>query len=157
MRNPYWSKDVDLTGEAANPGEQFARIFEPYFDGTTTVLREIGKRDVQEEMDAFAPYTDISYMLNQLKVGDTSVLTHSQPYFGDFSSLSHNPADVINIVRSAESAFGNLSAAERASYGNDWRVWFTAQFQTSVNSVSVDGVTSAVQSVNTSENKEIDE
>lgn len=139
MRNPYWSKSVDLTGEATNPGEVFARIFEPYFDGFTTSLREVGKRNVQEEMDAFAPYTDIAYMLNQLKVGDTSVLAHSQSYYGDFSDLSNNPADVINTVRSAEAAFGQLPAADRAKYGNDWRVWFTAQLQTSSNLVHVDG------------------
>ena len=140
MRNPYWSKSVDLTGEASNPGDVFARIFEPYFDGSTTSLREVGKRNVQEEMDAFAPYTDITYMLNQLKVGDTSVLSRSQPYYGDFSDLSNNPADVINTVRAAEAAFGQLSAADRAAYGNDWRVWFTAQLQASDHSVPADGL-----------------
>lgn len=139
MRNPYWSKSVDLTGEATNPGDEFARIFEPYFDGSTTSLREVGKRNVQEEMDAYAPYTDISYMLNQLKVGDTSVLSSRQPYYGDFSDLSNNPADVINTVRFAEAAFGQLSAADRAAYGNDWRVWLTAQLQAGSNPVPVDG------------------
>lgn len=139
MRNPYWSKSVDLTGEATYPGDEFARIFEPYFDGYTTTLREVGKRNVQEEMDAYAPYTDISYMLNQLKVGDTSVLAHSQPCYGDFSDLSSNPADVINTVRYAETAFGQLPASDRAAYGNDWRVWLTAQLQTSSNPLPVGG------------------
>lgn len=147
MRNPYWSKSVDLTGEATNPGEEFARIFEPYFDGSTTSLREVGKRNIQEEMDAYAPYTDIAYMLNQLKVGDTSVLSHSEPYYGDFSDLSNNPADVINTVRSAETAFGQLPASVRSSYGNDWRVWFTAQLQASSNPVPVDGPSDPEKSV----------
>ena len=147
MRNPYWSKSVDLIGEATNPGEEFARIFEPYFDGSTTTLREVGKRNVQEEMDAYAPYTDISYMLNQLKVGDTSVLSKSQPVYGDFSNLSNNPADVINTVRSAEAAFGQLPAVDRAAYGNDWRVWFTAQLQASSDSVPVDGPVDTATSV----------
>lgn len=147
MRNPYWSMSVDLTGEAANPGEEFARIFEPYFDGSTTTLREIGKRNVQEEMDAYAPYTDISYMLNQLKVGDTSVLSGRQSYYGDFSNLSNNPADVINTVRFAEAAFGQLSAADRAAYGNDWRVWFTSQLQAGADSVPVDGPSDSAKPV----------
>lgn len=150
MRNPYWSISVDLTGEATNPGEEFARIFEPYFDGSTTSLREVGKRNVQEEMDAYAPYTDIAYMLNQLKVGDTSVLAHSQPYYGDFSDLSNNPADVINTVRAAETAFGQLSSADRATYGNDWRVWFTAQLQASSDPVSVSDSADSVSSVDVS-------
>lgn len=150
MRNPYWSKSVDLTGDATNPGEEFARIFEPYFDGSTTILREVGVRNVQEEMDAYAPYTDIAYMLNQLKVGDTSVLTRVQPSYGDFSDLSRNPADVINTVRAAEAAFGQLSSADRATYGNDWRVRLTAQLQASSNSVSVVGPADSESSVDVS-------
>lgn len=162
MRNPYWSKSVDLTGEATYPGEVFARIFEPYFDGSTTSLREVGKRNVQEEMDAYAPYTDIAYMLNRLKVGDTSVLSSKQAYYGDFSDLSNNPADVINLVRSAEAAFGQLPAAERAAYGNDWRVWFTSQLQASSNPVPESGPSDPESPVNkdvsretTSDSKEV--
>nr|CAI9749991.1 virion structural protein [Microvirus sp.] len=108
-------------------------------------------------MDTFAPYTDISYMLNQLKVGDMSVLSSSRPYYGDFSNLSNNPADVINTVRAAESAFGQLPAADRAAYGNDWRVWFTSQLQACSDSVSVDGSSDSHSSVEPVVQKEVSE
>lgn len=126
MRNPYWNGEFSLTDKATEPGNRLARIFEPFFDGSTTQLRQIGTRDIQQEMDALAPYCDINYMLSQLKRGDTSVLSSRQAFYGDFSGLSSNPADVINLVNGASAAFGLLSTEERATYNNDWRAWLTA-------------------------------
>lgn len=147
MRNPYWNCKVDLSGEATNPGERFARIFEPYFDGSTTCLREIGKKDIQASMDALAPYSDISYMLSQLKVGDTSVLSSRDPLYGDFTGLPNNPAEVINLVSGAESSFGQLSQADRAKYNNDWRLWFADLIQPRDSSGAADVSVPAVDSV----------
>lgn len=143
MRNPYWNCSVALSSRPTNPGERNARIFEPFFDGTTTRLRQIGTKDVQSAMDALAPYCDIRYMLNQLKVGDTSVLSGKLPLYGDFTGLSDNPADVINIISGAESAFGKLSQDDRAMYNNDWRLWFVERLQSKPDSVLLDGPSSS--------------
>ena len=126
MRNPLFNGVTINTRMATNPGEPLARIFEPFFDGQTTVLKEVGKRNIQEFMDAQAPQCDIAYMLTRLKAGDTSVLSDSPPLFGDFSELSHNPADVLNLTRTAELSFGSLSKEERAKFNNDWRVYFSS-------------------------------
>lgn len=147
MRNPYWNGEYSLTDKATNPGERLARIFEPFFDGSTTKLRQIGTRDIQQEMDALAPYCDINFMLSQLKRGDTSVLSSKQAFYGDFSGLSSNPADVINIVNGASDAFGLLSAEERARFNNDWRAWLTAQLSDRPVSDTPGGVAAAVDAV----------
>lgn len=126
MRNPLFNGVTINTRMATNPGESLARIFEPFFNGETTVLKEVGKRNIQEFMDAQAPQCDIAYMLTRLKVGDTSVLSDSPPLFGDFSEFTHNPADVLNLTRNAELSFGSLPKEERAKYNNDWRVYFSS-------------------------------
>lgn len=126
MRNPHFNGLNINTRLATNPGDPLARIFEPFFDGSTTVLKEVGKRNIQEFMDAQAPQCDIAYMLTRLKVGDSSVLTDSTPLFGDFSELPANPADVLNLTRSVEFSFGSLPKEERAKYNNDWRVYFSS-------------------------------
>ena len=126
MRNPLFNGVTINTRMATNPGESLARIFEPFFNGSTTVLKEVGKRNIQELMDAQAPQCDIAYMLTRLKAGDSSVLSSSTPLFGDFSELSHNPADVLNLTRNAELSFGSLSKEERVKYNNDWRVYFSS-------------------------------
>lgn len=136
MRNPLFSKPC-LNPEAypSEAGTPLVKIYEPVFDGHSTSLREVGTKNIQKEMDAGAKYCDINYMLSQLSNGDTSCLTSSQPLYGDFSQLPNNPADVLNLINSAQSAFGQLSASERARYSNDWRVWFTANLQDSGPSV----------------------
>lgn len=126
MRYPHFTGVTINTRMATNPGDPFARIFEPFFDGCTTVLKEVGKRNIQEFMDAQAPQCDIAYMLTRLKAGDSSVLTSSTPLFGDFSELPYNPADVLNLTHSAELSFGSLPKEERAKYNNDWRVYFSS-------------------------------
>lgn len=126
MRNPLFNGVTINTRMATNPGDPLARIFEPFFDGCTTVLKEVGKRNIQDFMDAQAPQCDIAYMLTRLKAGDSSVLSDSSPLFGDFSELSHNPADVLNLTHSAELSFGSLPKEERAKYNNDWRVYFSS-------------------------------
>lgn len=111
------------------PGSPIAKVYEPFFDGATTSLRVIGTRNIQKEMDEQAKYSDINYMLQQLKVGDMSVLSSRQPVYGDVSQLSNNPADVLNLVQGAEREFNKLPVADRVKYSNDWRVWFSTYMQ----------------------------
>lgn len=152
MRNPLFLKPC-LNPEAypSEAGTPLVKLYEPVFDGHSTSLREVGTKNIQKEMDALAKYCDVNYMLTQLSNGDTSCLTHSQPLYGDFSQLPNNPADVLNLINSAQSAFGQLPASERARYSNDWRVWFTANLQDSgsvADAVANDSVPAAdVQSV----------
>lgn len=130
MRSPLFSRPC-LNPEAfpSEAGTPLVKLYEPVFDGRTTVLRESGTKNIQKEMDALAKYCDINYMLTQLSNGDTSCLTSAQPLYGDFSQLPDNPADVLNLVNGAQAAFGHLPASVRASYNNDWRVWFAANLQ----------------------------
>lgn len=117
--------------------------YEPRFDGERTILVECGSSDIQDSINSFAPYCDIEYMLSRLRIGDTSVLSSRQPLFGDFSSLSSNPADVLNIVHSAESHFARLSSEERQDYNNDFRVWLSTMLR---NDYRPAGSSSPVQS-----------
>lgn len=130
MRNPLFSppclNPLAFPSEAGTP---LVKLYEPRFDGRTTQLVQVGTKNIQKEMDALAKYCDINYMLSQLSNGDKSCLSSAQPLYGDFSQLPDNPADVLNLVNGAQTAFGQLSASVRASYNNDWRVWFAANLQ----------------------------
>lgn len=119
----------------SNPGSRFHTHYESRFDGKRVVLVESGVTDVQQSIEAFGKYTDLHYMLHRLSVGDNSVLTNRRPMYGDFSSLPSNPVDAINIVHSAESAFGHLSSEERAEYNNDFRAWLASRLSGSPPSV----------------------
>ena len=107
-------------------GERIHTLYDSCFDGSRVVLKESGTFDIQERINSFAPYTDFSYMLNRLKVGDNSVLSSRTPFYGDFSGMPDNPTDAINLYHGAEQAFGQLSPEEKLAYNNDFRVWLAS-------------------------------
>lgn len=100
--------------------------YEPRFNGSSVVLCEVGREDIQERIEAFAPYTDLNYMLSRLKVGDSSVLNTRQAMYGDFTGLPTNGIDAVNLVQTAESRFLELSAEDRQKFNNDFRVWLAS-------------------------------
>lgn len=134
MRNPF--------SKVSNPGEFFTPPGDPIhhictgrFNGKSLTVVETGTEDIQQSIQAHAPFTDLRFMLSRLSVGDQSVLSSRQPMFGDFSGLFDNPIDAINAVNDARSRFDLLSAEEKKACNNDWRVWFASLLN---NSTSVD-------------------
>lgn len=107
-------------------GERVHTLYDSRFDGSRVVLEVSGSFDLQDRINSYAPYTDIAFMLNRLKVGDDSVLSSRTPLYGDFSGMPDNPADAINLYHGAERAFAQLSAEEKLSFNNDFRVWLAS-------------------------------
>lgn len=108
------------------PGERIHILYDSRFDGSRVVLEESGSFDIQERINSYAPYTDISFMLNRLKVGDNSVFSSRPALYGDFSGMPDNPTDAINIYHGAEFAFAQLPTEEKLAYNNDFRVWLAS-------------------------------
>lgn len=105
-------------------GTPLHQILEPRFDGSITKLVSVGEENIQDRIEAQAPYTDINYMLNRLSLGDTSVLSGKRPMYGDFTGLPSDPIEALNLVHQSETAFSQLSSEEKQKYNNDWRRWF---------------------------------
>ena len=108
------------------PGSRIHKRYESRFDGQTIKLVECGQEDVQDAIEAYAPYTDLNYMLSRLKVGDTSVLCSKKPIYGDLSGMPTNPVDAVNTMRLAESRFLQLPLDTRKAYNNDFHIWLAA-------------------------------
>ena len=107
-------------------GSPVRKILEPRFDGTITKLVVTGEENIQDRMEAEAPYTDINYMLNRLSLGDQSVLSTKRPMYGDFTGLPSDPIEALNLVHQSEFAFAQLPAEDKQKYNNDWKQWFAA-------------------------------
>lgn len=105
-------------------GSPVRSILEPRFDGSTTKLVSVGEENIQDRIEAEAPYTDINYMLNRLSLGDMSVLSQKRPMYGDFTGLPSDPIEALNLVHQSELAFSQLSSEDKQKYNNDWRCWF---------------------------------
>lgn len=105
-------------------GSPVHKILEPRFDGTVTKLVVTGEENIQDRIEAEAPYTDINYMLHRLSLGDRSVLSSRRPMYGDFTGLPSDPIEALNLVHQSEFAFARLSADDKQKYNNDWKQWF---------------------------------
>lgn len=130
MRNPM-SRIPDCTKFRSPHGSRTKQLYEAHFDGRHGTLVPNGVVDTQEQINAYAPFTDINFMLHRLKVGDTSVLARSRPIYGDFTNIPNNPVDAINLFRRAESIFDSLPVEEKQDYNNDFRVWIASVFGSS--------------------------
>ncbi len=115
----------DFPSIHTNHGSPIHDILEPRFDGVTTRLVVTAQENIQDRIEAEAPYTDINYMLHRLSLGDTSVLTTKQAMYGDFSGLPCDPIDALNLVHESERAFARLPVEDKLKYNNDWKLWFT--------------------------------
>lgn len=125
MRNPN-ARVCDPGSFNTAPGSRIHVIHEPRFDGQTLRVVATGSEDIQDKIEAYAPYTDINYMLHRLQVGDNSVVTCRQALYGDFTGLPSDPIEAINLVHTAESRFGTMSVEDKAKYNNDYRVWLAS-------------------------------
>lgn len=123
MRKPNHVPNVSDIFTAS--GTRKKPIYTPRFDGECISLRETGSVDIQDSINAYAPYCDLRYMLTRLKAGDSSVLCSRSPSYGDFSGLPGNPIDTINLIHDVERSFSQLPDDVRLSCNNDWRVYFT--------------------------------
>lgn len=118
------------------PGSRVEILYTPKFNGSHIVLVESGTVDVQDRINSYAPYTDIRYMLNQLRYGNRSVLTTRPVMYGDFSSMPAHPVDALNFISDVERRFNSLSDDIKASCNNDWRVYFANMFSRSDDNIS---------------------
>lgn len=107
-----------------SPGSRTETLFTPKFNGSEIVLVKSGTVDVQDRIDSYGPYCDLRYMLTQLKLGDSSVLSSRTPLFGDFSGFPAHPVDALNFIGDVERTFNQLPDDVKASCNNDWRQYF---------------------------------
>lgn len=122
MRNVN-ARVSDPNAFVTDPGSPIRTIYEGRFNGQTFEVVATGQENIQDRIEAFAPFTDMDYMLHRLSLGDMSVISARQAMYGDFSGMPSNPVDAINLVHSAEDRFAELSPDERMACNNDWRVW----------------------------------
>lgn len=125
MRNA--SKRVTVISDFKTPaGSPLHDVLEPRFDGVSTKLVSTGKENIQDKINAYAPFCDLTYMLNRLAIGDTSVINPRSPMYGNFAGMPNNINDALNYFSNAEKQFNKLDLETRKKFNNDWKIWISA-------------------------------
>lgn len=91
-------------------------------DGTI-LLTPCGKENIKELINSYVDQTDISYIMAQLAVGNTSVLNNKTPMYGDFTEAPKDLRHAMQIMLDGEKAFYQLDLDTRQKFNNDFRQW----------------------------------
>lgn len=120
MRNKYAAVS-DPNTFFSNPGDDTVIIYGERIDKDgSKVIVQIGKESMSEKLKAWLPFTDISYIVSRLKVGDTSVLNPNEPFFGEVPK-GIDFRQVLDLSLRAQEQFYQLDLETREMFDNDWR------------------------------------
>lgn len=86
-------------------------------------LIESGYEDIHELINSFRESTDMAFILNQLRLGNTSYLNPADPMFGDFTEMPTSLADAQQRLIDAEYAFERLSPEIKQKFDNNFNVF----------------------------------
>lgn len=121
MRNPN-ARIPDPNEFVTDPGDPIHVIYSSKVmeDGTINLV-PCGKEDIQEIIDSHAEETDMHYIMEQLAMGNVSVLNSKQPMYGDFSQAPQDMRHAMQIMIDGERAFYQLPVDIRQKFDNDFR------------------------------------
>lgn len=83
-------------------------------------LVKTGTENLYDKIQAEAAACDMDNILRRFANGDITVLSQSQGVYADVADAPMHFTDALNMVRSVEDAFNQMSAEEREKYDNDW-------------------------------------
>lgn len=102
-------------------GNPFVETFTGRYDKDGDLqLVSTGTENLYDKIQAEAAACDMDNILRRFANGDISVLSQSQGVYVDVADAPMHFTDALNMVRSVEDAFSQLSADEREKYDNDW-------------------------------------
>lgn len=88
------------------------------------LLEPNGKEDIQAMINSHREETDMSFIIQRLSMGDTSVLNKKAAMYGDFTQMPKTYAESLQLVMDAEKHFYEMPLEVRNKFGNDFRQWF---------------------------------
>lgn len=123
MRNPN-AKVSDPNEFCSCPGEKMHNIYSAkLMEDGTILLKKTDEEDIQAKIDSYRDQTDMAYVLRQLMLGDTSVLTQKEPMYGDFTQMPKNMMEAMQLMIDGEKAFYELDLETRQKFDNNFRQW----------------------------------
>lgn len=121
MRHPAASVR-DPNSFVSSSGDTFHLRFSPrVLENGELKLVESGKDDIKAMINSFRDSTDMSFILQRLAVGDTSVLNQRPGIFGDFTQMPTTYAEALQLVIDGRREFDSLPLDVKNSFNNDFR------------------------------------
>lgn len=84
-----------------------------------------GKESISEKINAEKHFTDISYIVSRLQMGDTSVLRDGAMY-GDFTKVPKTLAESLQLVIDGQRKFDQLPLEVKNKFNNSYYAWISS-------------------------------
>lgn len=126
MRNEK-ARVPDPNSFVTSPGETERVVYTSKVqeDGTI-LLTPCGKENIKEYINSYVDQTDIHYIMQQLSMGNVSVLSNKSPMYGDFTEAPKDLRHAMQIMIDGEKAFYDLPLDTRQKFNNDYRQWLVS-------------------------------
>lgn len=122
--NPYVILP-DPNSYVTSPGDEYHILYTSVLlDDGTIDLEPMSREPIQDRINSFAAVTDMSYILTQLRNGNTSVLNRGKPIFGDFTETPKTYAQALQLVIDGRAQFDALPLDVRSKFDNSFEKWF---------------------------------
>lgn len=124
MRNKF-AKVSDPNEFATCAGDKYHITYSTKVMSDGKLVLEVnGKEDIQSMINSHRDETDMSFIIQRLAMGDTSVLNKKAAMYGDFTEMPKTYAESLQLVMDAEKHFYEMPLEVRNKFGNDFRQWF---------------------------------
>lgn len=136
--NPY-AIIPDPNSYVTSSGDEYHIIYSSVLQDDGTIdLEPMSREPIQERINSYAAVTDMSYILAQLRNGNTSVVNRGNPIFGDFTETPKSYAQALQLVIDGRAQFDALPLDVRSKFDNSFEKWFaTAGSQDWLDAMSI--------------------
>lgn len=111
----------------SEPGKRMHKVYGPVFDDNGRLhLEEKGEESIYDYIQSFAESVDIHVIMKRFTNGETDVLSKVQGFYGDFTGLPVNYAQMLNTVQDGERLFESLPVEQRAKFGHSFNEFMTS-------------------------------
>lgn len=128
MRKREWKSQFDNHGRIhSNHGERDHKLYGAVYDEVGRIqLEEKGTESLYDYIQSFADSVDIHVILKRFTNGETDVLSRVQGFYGDFTGLPADYAQMLNTVQQGEEMFKSLPVEVRAKFGHSFNEFMTS-------------------------------
>lgn len=115
----------DFNSFVTGSGSPVKDIFSPKVlkDGSIELVKT-SEYSLQEYIESYRDQTDMSFIIQQLKAGNPSVLHVQNGMYGDFTNLPKSYAEVLQLNINAKKVFNDLPLDVKKAYEMDFNKWF---------------------------------